>query len=217
MSLTLAVIIGWALGSIPVAFLVVRAVTRADLSAAGSSNIGARNAYRVSGSRRLGIIVLLLDALKGVVAVLAGAVLAPALGGGPVAFEFDAGAAAFLASIAGHNYNLFLSLRAGRLVGGKGLATGAGGGLLLVPALVVVWIISWLTVRYVITRRDPDRDDTPANIVATVILPLAGLLMHGLTGLFLMIGFAALVIPRHTGPLAVVNRRTEGEVAPVDR
>ena len=137
----IAAVAGYAVGSVPFAHLVVRRRSGLDLHAAGSENVGANNAFRVTGSRGVGVLVLLLDALKGGGAVLLGWWLA-------LEFRMDdqfhgdrvvwvMGAVALLSAVAGHNYNAVLSLRAGRLVGGKGLATGAGGFALLAPGALL--------------------------------------------------------------------------------
>lgn len=131
-------------GSIPFGFL-AGCIRGVDVRKAGSGNIGATNVFRVLGPR-FGIATFLLDMAKGVAAArvvpwalwsLAGAEPPPAAA--------LVGAAAVLA---GHGFPLFLSFR-----GGKGVATGLGCALAIVPhsalAALAVWIAVFLATRYV--------------------------------------------------------------------
>jgi glycerol-3-phosphate acyltransferase PlsY len=140
MSSTMLVVLGYVLGSIPFALILVQRVGGIDLRHRGSGNVGATNAFRTMGPV-VGTGALALDVTKGAVAVL----LAQRLGGG----EGSAvPAAAGLAAIAGHVYPVWLSFR-----GGKGVATACGVFAVLAPlatacaALVFVLTI-WRT-RYV--------------------------------------------------------------------
>lgn len=115
------------LGSIPFGFLVGK-VKGYDLRKKGSGNIGATNVFRVVGKKE-GIFVFVLDFLKGFL---------------PVLYFSDisvlAGILALLGAIIGHMTTPFL-----RFKGGKGVATGFGGiiALMPIPALGAfgVWIV----------------------------------------------------------------------------
>ncbi|SFQ46141.1 glycerol-3-phosphate acyltransferase PlsY [Roseivivax halotolerans] len=121
-------LIGYLLGSIPFGLVVTKAMGLQDPRGIGSGNIGATNVLR-TGSKAAGALTLLLDALKGVAAVL----LARFLAGE------DAAQIAALAAFIGHCYPIWLRFR-----GGKGVATFLG--LLLALNFVVgllscaVWI-----------------------------------------------------------------------------
>ena len=104
----LTLLIAFLLGSIPCGLLLTRAAGLGDIRAIGSGSIGATNVLR-TGRRDLAAATLLLDALKGIAAVL----IARALGG-PVAW-------AGLAAVLGHTLTPWLRFR-----GGKGVATGLG-------------------------------------------------------------------------------------------
>src|SRR5665213_1274061 len=69
-SLLLVGIIGYFIGSIPSAFLITKWKTGIDLRNEGSRNIGAMNAYEVTGKRSIGQLVLMADVLKGLIPVL---------------------------------------------------------------------------------------------------------------------------------------------------
>lgn len=109
--------VAYLFGSIPFGLLIARA-RGVDLRAVGSGNIGASNVGRALG-RRWAVVVLALDAAKGLLPVWA----AQRLGLNP---WMQAGAG--LAAVCGHNFSLFLRGR-----GGKGVATSLGVALGLAP------------------------------------------------------------------------------------
>jgi glycerol-3-phosphate acyltransferase PlsY len=133
-------------GSIPFGYLLVRFIRKEDIRSVGSGNIGATNVLR-SGSKALGALTLLLDALKGYVSVLLAGYLAHLPGLAPVAQQ-DAIAVAAVFAILGHVYPVWLKFK-----GGKGVATGLGLFLALAPyaalASVGVFAIVVLLTRYV--------------------------------------------------------------------
>ena len=114
--------IGFALGSIPFAWLLHRFATGRDLRREGSGNPGATNVQRSAGTM-WGIAALLLDGGKGALAVA----LATRT------FGDRAAIAAALGSVLGHVFSPWLSGR-----GGKGVATGAGAFAVLAPLATAV-------------------------------------------------------------------------------
>lgn len=110
-------------GSFPFGLLVAQAARGIDPRAAGSGNIGATNVARLCGTK-LGVLTLLLDALKGFAPV---AIAWRMSGGGWFA------ALTALACVCGHMYPVFLYYK-----GGKGVATTIGAYLALCPWAVVV-------------------------------------------------------------------------------
>lgn len=117
---SVALLLGaYAFGAIPFGFLLAR-MQGVDITAHGSGNIGATNVMRVFGWK-LGIVVLLLDMLKGIVFP----VLARALGLGQ-----DWALAVGLAAVVGHCFSPFLGFK-----GGKGIATILGASLGAQPAI----------------------------------------------------------------------------------
>jgi glycerol-3-phosphate acyltransferase PlsY len=169
-----AVIIAYLLGSIPFGYLIVRATQGADVRETGSGGTGATNVSRRAG-KAAGVLTLVLDTLKGAAAVAIAELLlglpmsggirhfeshAPALGGGNWGDHVLLGttgspqdvywwvAAAAIAVIVGHIFPVWLGFR-----GGKGVATGVGVFLTLVPmavvlaALVFIVVVAWT--RYV--------------------------------------------------------------------
>ena len=127
------------LGCFPTAWLIGKLFRGIDIREHGTGNMGAMNTYEVSGSRWLGICTALIDALKGVVAVL----VAYQMHG-----EWLAGIAfTSVACIVGHNFNIFLGFK-----GGRGLATAAGIFLAVCPLGVAVWVLMFATGYFVIMR-----------------------------------------------------------------
>src|SRR5215469_11780021 len=121
--ITLAV--SYLLGSIPFGYLLVRIFHGEDVRESGSGNIGATNVSRKSPL--LGALTLLLDGAKGFGAVALAHKIFPDL-------TWLLGVAALFAII-GHMFPLWLKFR-----GGKGVATGLGASLALVPKTVLVMI-----------------------------------------------------------------------------
>jgi len=133
------VALGYLAGSIPFGVLVTRWTLGVDVRAQGSGNIGATNVARVGG-KKLGVMVLALDALKGAAPTWTAVFLLPG--------ERWAHAAVALAAFLGHVFPPWLKFK-----GGKGVATGLGvllvlepvaalGGFLVYAVLFAVWRVS---------------------------------------------------------------------------
>jgi len=114
------------LGSIPFGYLIVRKKIGDDIRQTGSGGTGATNVSRRAG-KGAGVVTLLLDALKGSLAVLIAKIL---LGPSPNADWFVAAAA--IATLVGHIFPVWLGFR-----GGKGVATGVGVFLVLAPVALL--------------------------------------------------------------------------------
>jgi acyl phosphate:glycerol-3-phosphate acyltransferase len=114
----LALVAGYLLGSIPFGLILTKAAGLGDVRSIGSGNIGATNVLR-TGRKGLAAATLLLDALKGTVAVLLVYDIAVRWGGAADAITYChiAGLGAFL----GHIYPVWLGFQ-----GGKGVATYIG-------------------------------------------------------------------------------------------
>ena len=130
-----ALALGYLLGSIPFGLLLTRAAGLGDIRSIGSGNIGATNVLR-TGNKGLAAATLLLDALKGLVAVLLARTFGP-----------EAALAAGGGAVLGHMFPVWLSFK-----GGKGGATVLGVFLGLSWPIVavgaVVWLLILVTVRY---------------------------------------------------------------------
>ena len=122
----LIIIIAYLIGSIPFGYLIVRHKVGDDIRETGSGGTGATNVSRRAG-KAAGVFTLVLDALKGSVAVILARVL---VGDGPSADWVVAAAA--IATMVGHIFPVWLGFR-----GGKGVATGVGIFVILAPVALL--------------------------------------------------------------------------------
>jgi glycerol-3-phosphate acyltransferase PlsY len=121
---------GYLVGSVPVGLLLGRVARGLDVRDFGSGNIGATNVYRIMGPAA-GAATFALDVGKGALAVR----LARALGADP-----GGRAAAGLGAVVGHSWPAFARFR-----GGKGVATGFGGLLLVSPQASAFAVVGGLS------------------------------------------------------------------------
>ena len=133
------ILASYLLGSIPFGYLIVNATTGSDVRQTGSGGTGATNVSRTAG-KGAGILTLVLDALKGAAAVL----LAEFLLGSIDHAAWWIGACGVVAML-GHIFPVWLRFR-----GGKGVATGVGVFVILVPLAVLIAgvlfvVIVWTT------------------------------------------------------------------------
>src|SRR5262245_18159690 len=176
-------LLGYLLGSIPFGLLLTRAAGLGDIRKIGSGNIGATNVLR-TGNKGLAAATLLLDALKGTVAVLIAYALALRLGA-PVQAANAYSHIAGLGALVGHIFPVWLGFK-----GGKGVATFIG---VLIgmywPAAVwfgVVWAAVAVGTRY----------SSLSALCATAAVVLF-YLITGWVGLSVIIVMAALILLKH--------------------
>lgn len=147
---TVLLVLAYLVGAIPFGLVVGKLFYGVDVRLRGSGNVGTTNVFRVLG-KKAGVAVLVCDMLKGFIPAAVAAAL------------FDPWLAIFIAAapVVGHIYSIFLKGR-----GGKGIATGAGVVLALVPVVfavcLVVWVLLLVTTRYV----------SVASLTAAVLVPM---------------------------------------------
>jgi len=129
----LLLIFAYFLGAVPTGVILTRAFSNVDPRTQGSKNIGATNIYRTAG-KKLGIITLLGDILKGLIPVI--------IARGSLDSHFWIGAVA-LAAFLGHLYPIYLKFK-----GGKGIATGLGVFLALAPLEALLSFLVFAAVVY---------------------------------------------------------------------
>src|SRR6266436_1816124 len=179
-TLVLTVVLAYLLGSIPFGLLLVRIFRGEDVRQTGSGNIGATNVAR--SSPVLGLLTLILDALKGLAAVALARAFFPGQ-------NVLAGVAALFA-ILGHMFPVWLKFR-----GGKGVATGLGSFAMLAPKTVLVMVGIFVAVvlmfRYV----------SLGSIVAVALFPFLAWLLRDYAGapqiLVLMAIASLFIIAKH--------------------
>lgn len=189
MDTAIALLFGYALGSIPFGLILTRLTGAGDLRAIGSGNIGATNVLR-TGRKGLAAATLLLDMAKGLAAVLLAARLWPEFAG-------FAGVGAIL----GHCFPVWLRFR-----GGKGVATLMGVSLGLSWVVGLTYALVWITVLAV------TRISSLAGMSAAVAAPLAAL-ANGRTDIALVLALLALlVLFLHRANIARLRAGTEPRV-----
>ena len=191
--LIFSLVASYLLGSIPNGLWLGKALWQTDLRKYGSHNIGATNAWRTLG-KGPGFLVFFLDMLKGLLAVWLGEMLV----GTPVAMILCG-----IFAIIGHSLSIFMQFH-----GGKGVATGLGVILMLMPKVTVivflVWLLLVLATRYV----------SLGSIVAAALVPVLAL-VFGYPALYVAFGVlaAALIIVRHRSNITRLLNRTENRIS----
>ncbi|MCD6582101.1 MAG: glycerol-3-phosphate acyltransferase [Desulfuromusa sp.] len=192
MTTFLLIIAAYLIGAIPTGVILTRLVGGEDIRSAGSGNIGATNVYRVAG-RKLGVITLVGDCLKGVIPVLIA----------QQGFDLSPSGIALvaLAAFIGHCYPVYLGFK-----GGKGVATALGIFLVLSPLSVLCLLVVFVSVlwkwRYI----------SLASISAAATVPLLVLLFEGAFALFVVtLVIAAIVIWKHRANIERLRSGTESK------
>ena len=174
----LCIIIGYLLGSIPTAYMVVRKRKGIDIRDVGSRNMGAANVVREIGTHE-GVFVALIDIAKGAVAIL----IAQALNISEL-WVFGAG----FAALVGHNFPVFAGFR-----GGKGSATVIGIFLVLAPlSMLVTFVIVFIP--FLATRK------FSAAILIGIALVVVG---FGLLPLFIWLFEGSLMLILYLLPIGI--------------
>lgn len=189
-------VVSYLLGSIPFGYLLVRVFRGEDVRASGSGNIGATNVARQSPV--LGVVTLLLDAGKGLAAVL----LTRALFGASHSAIFLTTAAFF--AVLGHLFPVWLRFR-----GGKGVATSLGAFVWIVPksvlCMVAVFLLLVAASRYV----------SLGSVMAAAFFPVLAWVLHEYVDpaqLWLIAAASLLVIWKHRHNLSRIVAGTESRL-----
>lgn len=193
-------IAGYLLGSIPTGFLVAKA-RGIDIRAVGSGNIGAANTFRAIG-RAAGIFVLLIDALKGFVAVELCYLILPLFGVTDPAQAIHYRVVAGIFAVLGHNYTCWLGFK-----GGKGIATTAGVYLALVPLSVGLGLAAFI-IAVVLTRYTSVGSMLAALVLATTVC----VTQHDLTLRIVTIALCVLAILKHRTNIQRLIAGTENRI-----
>lgn len=195
----LGLAVSYLIGSIPTAYIFGRILKGIDIRKAGSGNVGATNAFRVLGPLP-GIIILLIDILKGAVApwLVADYFLGHT---NSVALRAFFG----FSAIAGHNWTILLNFK-----GGKGVATTLGvflglslkvATLRLILALGLgVWLLTFIIARMV----------SLASVITAISFPVFALIFRQSLELVVM-GFvcSAFIIYRHKSNIIRILHKKE--------
>ncbi|MGA3171248.1 MAG: glycerol-3-phosphate 1-O-acyltransferase PlsY [Chthoniobacteraceae bacterium] len=219
----LIVMIGYFLGSIPFGYIIAK-MSGVDIREHGSGNIGATNVMRVLG-KGPGYTAFVLDALKGLAAVLVAKYIADYHSinivevhqvyiGDSLSIERSTyfiklpeaiGAVmAAIACIIGHNFPVWLGFK-----GGKGMATSLGVLIGMIPLSAAIclglWVAVFLTTRYV----------SLASIAASIALPVATVVLlmlgyiHGWPYFYFTVAACILAVWRHRPNIVRLMNGTE--------
>lgn len=185
------IIFAYLLGSLSTAIIASKIAGHADPRTLGSGNPGATNVLRLSG-KKMAIIVLVGDALKGLIPVLVAKVFG--IFGGALAWI---GFAAFI----GHLYPVFFEFR-----GGKGVATFFGVAVALSWLLGVVVLLTWLVITFV------SRYSSLAAILTAALLPIYAYWLVPIDYLPPIILMSILLIWRHQNNIRNLVAGKEGKI-----
>ncbi|MFD1344162.1 glycerol-3-phosphate 1-O-acyltransferase PlsY [Litorisediminicola beolgyonensis] len=178
------------IGSVPFGLVITRVMGLGDPRQIGSGNIGATNVLR-TGSKAAGAATLLLDGLKGAVAVI----VARTIAGG------DAAQVAALAAFFGHCYPVWLGFK-----GGKGVATFLG------VVLALSWPVGLLACASWVAGLALSRISSVGALTAAGLTPIWLILTGRLSMVVLGIVLALLIYWRHRSNIARLRAGTEPRV-----
>ena len=213
---TSVIVIAYLLGSIPFGYLIVRAKKGGDIRETGSGGTGATNVSRRAGVSA-GVVTLVLDALKGMAAVVVAAWILDV----PLVHIFTRepldileksgltfqqaywclwGAA--IAVIIGHMFPVWL-----RFKGGKGVAAFLGVLFAFRPPIAaVLTCLTWLTMAWA------TRYSSLAALAAAILAPLYFLLLGTTLYALLALVLAILIIYAHRANIARLLRGEEPKI-----
>jgi len=190
MTVALAVLLGYLLGSIPFGLLLTKAAGGPDVRSIGSGNIGATNVLR-TGRKGLAALTLLLDMLKGTAAVLLAAYFA----------GYEAALAAGLAAFLGHIFPVWLKFK-----GGKGVATYIGVLLGVYWPGALIFGAIWLAVAFA------TRYSSLAALIASALTPAALYFLAQPGPALLFFALTLLLWFMHRANIARLMNGSEGKI-----
>ncbi len=188
-TLGMAAILGYLLGSIPFGLILTRMAGLGDVRKIGSGNIGATNVLR-TGHKGLAAATLLLDALKGTVAVLIA-----------LRWGLEASIVAGFAAFIGHCYPAWLGFN-----GGKGVATFVGLALAYDWRVMLIFAAIWLGVAFA------SRYSSLAALVATAATPLVFAAFGSVPVAILFAVLAAIAWYKHGANIGRLRAGTESRI-----
>jgi len=190
-TLLVTIALAYLLGSIPFGLVLTRLSGAGDIRKIGSGNIGATNVLR-TGRKDLAAATLILDALKGTVAVL-------------LAYRFwtaEASLAAAIGAFLGHLYPVWIGFR-----GGKGVATFLGCLIGILWQAALAFALAWLAVAAL------TRYSSAAALAASLLAPIALYLWLGRPdAAAVFAGLAALLWIKHRANIARLMNGTETKI-----
>jgi glycerol-3-phosphate acyltransferase PlsY len=188
-SFLIALLGGYLIGSIPFGLLLTKAAGLGDIRQVGSGNIGATNVLR-TGRKGLAAATLILDGLKGAVAVL-------------LARQFlgDQDVVVGTAAVLGHLFPVWLGFR-----GGKGVATGLG------VLLAAAWPVGLACCALWLVAAKLLKMSSAAALAAFAAAPLFALVLSSADHALMALLIAILVFWRHEANIRRLLAGTEPRI-----
>ena len=192
-------LLAYIVGSIPFGLLLAKFFAKVDIKNEGSGNIGATNVLRVvkeknpALAKKLSIATLALDIFKGIAILVLGA-----LAGVPE--ETMWGIAVF--AVIGHCFSIFLLGD-----GGKGVATGIGVLLYMIPIPALIGIAVWAFSAKVL------KVSSLASLLGLIAVVIASFVLNPELAHFPVVFIAFLVVYKHSDNIVRLFTGKEGTVA----
>ena len=183
-------ILSYLIGSIPFALIIGKTFFDIDIRNHGSGNIGTTNTFRILG-KKAGIIVLILDFLKGMIPVYIAMLVNTEL---PLILVG-------LCAALGHVYSIFLKFK-----GGKAVATGAGVILAVQPLIFLVLLTAFLITLYIF------KYVSLGSIVGVTTLFILSLFTDDLTFKIVSLLLLIIIIYKHLSNIKRIMNKTEPKV-----
>ena len=176
-------------GSIPFGLILAKIFLKQDIRQSGSGNIGATNVLR-TGGKLLGLLTLILDGLKGYIAVLV-----------TMKYYQDYIFLSALLSFLGHLFPIWLKFK-----GGKGVATYLGILFAFNILLPLVFIVSWLVIVFI------SKFSSLASLVSTLIVLIVNIFLKGLDQSVILFLFFVLIMYSHKTNIGRLKTGTENKI-----
>ena len=176
-------------GSIPFGLILAKIFLKQDIRQSGSGNIGATNVLR-TGGKLLGLLTLILDGLKGYIAVLV-----------TMKYYQDYIFLSALLVFLGHLFPIWLKFK-----GGKGVATYLGILFAFNILLPLVFIVSWLVIVFI------SKFVSLASLVSTFIVLIVNIFLEGLDQSVILFLFFVLIMYSHKTNIGRLKAGTENKI-----
>jgi len=187
MKILLVILVSYILGSIPFGYIIAK-MKGIDITKLGSGNIGATNVGRYLGKPYF-FIVLFLDAIKGFIPTILFKLL----------FGLEYGILAGLFSVIGHSYSIFMKFK-----GGKGVATGLGVSIALIPIETIIGFGVWFLVLTIFKIM------ALASIISAISVFIVVLFLEKSSLIKIVCGIiAVLIVLRHKSNIERIIKGTE--------
>ncbi|HFH9837800.1 TPA: glycerol-3-phosphate 1-O-acyltransferase PlsY [Streptococcus suis] len=194
------IIVAYLLGSVPSGLWIGKVFFNINIREHGSGNTGTTNTFRILG-KRAGLVVFLIDFLKGTLATLL-PILLHAEGISPIVFG--------LVAVLGHTFPIFANFK-----GGKAVATSAGMLMGFAPSFCLYLIVVFILCLYLTSMVSMSSVVAAgAGILGALIFPIIPFLLDGYDWLFtvIIVFLGSFVIIRHKENIRRILKKEENLV-----